>query len=270
VYDSGRLSNTNVLRWFTNDLTLGIIEQLQSGRPYPFSTGTAGFTNGRFFGAGNETQQRPNVLPDGTLSVAGIASAFGSNTLFSGSPASLTACGTAGFTPSQCASMVNTFLAPGSASGKGSIDSFSGEVVDFQFVNGSLERDAGRGSPFARLDMSLKKSFRIARAERVKLELQADALNILNHSNWQGFNTNDVTSALSLGLPNCTNCMRSNGTFVGNSGQVLHVSDITKGKVSSNLLIPAFVGIGAPLAGIGAPASVDGARLFHHLFHVRF
>jgi hypothetical protein len=270
VYDSGRLTETHVLRWFTNDLTMGLIEQIQSGRPYPFSTGTAGFTNGRFFGAGNETQQRPNVLPDGTLSVAGIASAFGSNALFSGSPASLAACGTAGFTPSQCASMVNTFIAPGTASGKGSIDSFSGEVVDFQFVNGNLERDAARSSPFARLDMSLKKSLRVPRTENVKIELQADALNILNHSNWQGFNTNDVTSALSLGLPNCTNCMRPNGTFVGDSGQVLHVSDITKGKISSNLLIPAFGGKAAPLAGIGDPAAVDGARLFQLSFHVRF
>jgi hypothetical protein len=34
----------------------------------------AGFADGRFLGAGNETQQRPNVLPNGTLSTARIAS----------------------------------------------------------------------------------------------------------------------------------------------------------------------------------------------------
>ncbi len=48
VIDSGRLSQTNILRWFTNDITLGIIEQLQSGRPYPFSTGSGGFANAIF------------------------------------------------------------------------------------------------------------------------------------------------------------------------------------------------------------------------------
>jgi hypothetical protein len=272
VFDSGRWTDTNVLRWFTNDVILSGIFQAQSGRPYPFSTGTAAFTDGRFFGAGNETQQRPNVLPDGTISTAGIASAFGSNALFSGSPASLSACQLFGFTAGQCLAMVNTFLAPGAASGRGSVDSFSGQNVDFQFLNGNMVRDAGRGSPFYRTDMSLKKSFRIPRTESVKLELQADALNIFNHSNWQGFNTNNALANFSLGLPNCTNCMRSNGTYIGNSGQVLHLSDITRGKVSSNLLVPVFGGKANPLGGFGDPSTVDNnsGRLFQLSFHVRF
>jgi hypothetical protein len=64
--------------------------------------------------------------------------------------------------------------------------------------------------------------------------------------------------------------MRPNGTYVGNSGQVLHLSDIKHGKISSNLLSPAFGGPGAPLAGLGDPAAVDGSRLFQLSFHVRF
>src|SRR5262249_28890460 len=79
VFDTGRLSNTNVLRWFTNDITLGVLEQLQSGRPYPFSTGTGGFANAIFFWAGNVNQQRPYFPPDGTISTPGNASADGSN-----------------------------------------------------------------------------------------------------------------------------------------------------------------------------------------------
>src|SRR5262249_20664973 len=104
-----------------------------------------------------------------------------------------------------------------------------------------------------------------------------------------GFNANNITSLLAFSthkapcpgplcgtlIPNadfftCANCSRSNGTLVGNSGQVLNLSNITSGKVSSNLLIPAFGGSGAPLAGIGDPATVDGSRLFQLSFHVRF
>jgi hypothetical protein len=258
VIDTGRLSNTNILRWFTNDITIGVIEQLQSGRPYPFSTGSGGFANAIFFGAGNETQQRPNVLPDGTISTAGLASADGTNGLFSGPGG-------------------NTFLAPGmiptssgpcvdvvgKASCLGSLSADLGDVVDFQRLNGNLTRDAGRGSPFFRTDTSLKKTFRIPREENIRIELQADALNLFNHSNWQGFNANNFLSLLALGSATCTNCMRPNGTYAGKSGQILHLSDINRGKISSDLTDPNF-------GGLGDPASVDGSRLFQLSFHVRF
>jgi carboxypeptidase family protein/TonB-dependent receptor-like protein len=255
VIDTGRLSNTNILRWFTNDITLGIIEQLQSGRPYPFSTGSGGFANAIFFGAGNETQQRPDVLSNGTISSAGIASADGTNGLFSGPGG-------------------NTFLAPGIVAGSctdvvgkascaGSLSADTGDVVDFRKINGNLTRDAGRGSPFYRTDASLKKTFRMPRLETVKLELQADALNLFNHSNWQGFNANNFLSLLGLGGPTCTNCMRPDGTYAGKSGQILKVTDIKRGKISSDLLNPDF-------GGLGDPSSVDGSRLFQLSFHVRF
>ena len=255
VIDTGRLSQTNILRWFTNDITVGVIEQLQSGRPYPFSTGSGGFANAIFFGAGNETQQRPNVLPDGTISSAGIASADGTNGLFSGPGG-------------------NTFLAPGIIAGSctnvvgkaacaGALSADFGDVVDFRQLNGNLTRDAGRGSPFFRTDASLKKTFRIPREENIRLELQVDALNLFNHSNWQGFNANNFLSLLGPGGPTCTNCMRPNGTYAGKNGQILHLSDITHGKISSDLTDPNF-------GGLGDPASVDGSRLFQLSFHVRF
>src|SRR5262249_9253742 len=284
VLDSGRLTNRNVVRWFTNDLTLGIVGQYQTGRPYPLSTGTAGFSNGRFFGAGNETQQRPNILPDGTISSAGIASVTGSNALFSGSPASMAICTSSGFTPTQCASFVNTFVAPGSASTKGAADALSGEIVDFQLVNGSAERNAARGSGFFNNDISLKKQFRIARSETVKLELEFDAINVFNHSNWQNFNTNDALAVMDMAVNrdpdgnvvslkpsffNCTNCMRPNGSYVGTNGKVLHISDLTHGKLSPDLLNPLY---GAFASSMGDPAvtTIGQQRKLQLAFRVRF
>ncbi len=255
VIDTGRLSNMNIVRWFTNNVTLGFIEQLQSGRPYPFSTGSGGFANAIFFGAGNETLQRPNVLPDGTLSTAGIASADGTNGLFSG-PGGNTFTAP-GIIPGSCTDVV------GKASCLGSLSADTGDVVDFQKINGNLKRDAGRGSPFYRTDTSLKKTFHMPKAEGVRLELQADALNLFNHSNWQSFNSNNFLSLLSLGGSTCTNCMRPNGTYAGKNGQILHLSDLTHGKVSSDLLNPDF-------GGIGDPTTVDQSRLFQLSFHVRF
>src|SRR5262249_19184733 len=98
IFDTARWTDRNIVRWFTNDVTFGVIEQLQSGRPYPFSTGTGGFANAIYFGPGNETQQRPDVLADGSISTAGIASADGTNGLLSGPGG-------------------NTFLAPGIVAG---------------------------------------------------------------------------------------------------------------------------------------------------------
>ncbi|HEY2233936.1 MAG TPA: TonB-dependent receptor [Candidatus Angelobacter sp.] len=248
VFDSGRLSDTNVLRWFTNDITFGVVEQLQSGRPYPFSTGTGGYANAIFFGTGSETQQRPNVLPDGTLSSAGLASADGTNGLILNGP------------------FANTFAAPADASPSGSVAADDpNTVVDFKQLNGNLKRDAGRSDPFYRTDASLKKTFRVPKAENVRIELQADALNLLNHANYQGFNAFNALSLLSLGGPSCVSCMRPNGTYAGSGGQILHLSDITHGRVSSNLLDPVF-------GGIGDPSAVDNnaGRQFQLSFHVRF
>jgi len=282
VLDSGKLVNANVVRWFTNDLGLSFVGQLQSGRPYPFSTGSSGYANGVFFGAGNETQQRPNILANGIISTAGIASADGTNALFG--PGAVAACLAAGFSAAQC-NIGNTFLAPGQATGVpctdvaggasclGALDPVTGDIVDFQMLNGNMGRDAGRGSPFYRLDVSLKKTFKVPHTERMSFELRADAFNIFNHPNWQGFNTNDVTNVLAFGTLdpaapagkgffNCTSCLRPDGTIVGANGQLLTTSIIQSGKVD-NLVNTLF-------GAIGDPSSIDLPRTFQLSFHVRF
>jgi hypothetical protein len=262
--DSGRVTGNRWAGFFANHLGMSWLGQLQSGRPYPISTGSAGFANGRFFGAGSETQQRPNVLADGTISVAGLASAFGDNALFSDSPASHALCVGQGFTSAFCTSLKNTSLAPAGASGLGAVDALSGEVVDFKQVSGNLGRDAGRSSPYANFDLSLHKAYSIPGKENIKVEVRFDAFNVLNHPNWNSFNSNDVLTILPLSLsPTCTLCQRTNGTFVGASGQVLHLSDLQHGKISSNLGKPAF-GI------LGDPANTDIPRELQLSFHVRF
>jgi hypothetical protein len=156
----------------------------------------------------------------------------------------------------------------------GAVDSITGQTVDFQFLNGNVERDAGRGSPFYKLDVSLRRTFKARGLERVRFELRADAFNIFNHTNFQGFNSNDVLAALGLsinpttGAPKpdfftCTSCQRPDGTFVGSRGQTLHLSDLQHGKVSKDLLHPVF-------GGIGDPATADIPRTLQLSFHVRF
>jgi hypothetical protein len=270
--DSAKATNRSVTRWFTNDLTLSFLGQFQSGRPYPLSTGTAGFADGRFFGVGNETQQRPNVLPNGALSTAGIASFTGSNALIG--PGGVAACIAAGQPTTLCNAVKNTFPAPADASSLGAVDSITGGLVDFQYLNGNLERDAGRGAPFYKVDASLRKVFKARKVKPVSFELRADAFNVFNHTNFQGFNSNDVLAVLGLsvnhttGEPNpnfftCTSCQRPDGTYVGSSGQTLRLSDLQHGRVSKGLLKPVF-------GGIGDPATADSPRTLQLSFHIRF
>jgi hypothetical protein len=264
VLDSGRMFTNRYMGWVGNNLGLSWIGQIQSGRPYPLSTGSSSFGNGsRFFGAGSETQQRPNVLADGTISVAGIGSIDGSAANFG--PNAVAACIADGFPAAQCNGIVpNTFLAPVGANPAGPIDAFSGDLVDFQLESGNLERNAARGSGFVKFDASLHKSFTMPKAENVKLELRFDAFNLFNHSNWTSFNSNDVLGLLPLSPdPACTSCERLNGTYVGSQGQTLHISDLRNGKVSSDLTNPVF-------GGLGDPAAVDSARRLQLSFHVRF
>ncbi len=276
VLDSGKMFANRFMGWAGNNLGLSWIGQLQSGRPYPISTGTSGFgSNARFFGAGNETQQRPSVLPDGTITTAGIASFNGNNALFG--PNAVTACinGLGAAFTAQCQAIQNTFLAPGGGF-SGAKDAITGDQVDFQKVNGNLVRDAGRGSPFVKFDASLHKSFAMPRAENVKLEFRFDAFNVLNHSNWISFNSNDTTNALAPSIASktavnpdfftCTSCMRPNGTFAGNAGQILHLSDLQHGKVSNNLLSAAT----SAFNFLGDPGNADIPRTLQLSFHVRF
>jgi len=177
VLDSGKLTTNRFMGWATNNLGFSWVGQIQSGRPYPLSTGDTAFGNGsRFFGAGSETQQRPNVLPDGTISVAGIGSAGGVVGNFG--PNAPAACIAAGNPATICNGIQNTFLAPAGASPFGPIDALTGDVVDFKLANGSLERNAARGSPFVKFDASLHKQFTVR--ENVKLDFRFDAFNVFN------------------------------------------------------------------------------------------
>ena len=277
VLDSGRITSNHFAGVFANNLGLSWVGQLQSGRPYPLSTGSAPFGgSARFFGAGNETQQRPNIAPDGTINTSGIASFDLSNALFG--PDAVTACITAGLPATQCQSIQNAFAPPAGVTFTGAVDAVSGKPVTFSQVSGNLGRDAARGSPFYKFDASLHKSIPMPRYENIKLELRFDAFNVFNHTNPTLFNTNDVLNVMSPSVTNagstdplkpptvnpdfftCTGCMRPNGTYVGTNGKTLTLADLQKGgKIASS-----------PFNTLGDPGSDDGPRKLQLSFHVRF
>jgi hypothetical protein len=271
VLDSGRMFSNRAMGWIANNLGVSWIGQIQSGRPYPFSTGTSGFgSSARFFAVGSETQQRPNVLPDGTITTSGLASFNGQNALFG--PGAVAACIAGGFPAALCNSIQNTFLAPASAVG-GSVDAVTGDQVDFTSVNGNLKRSAARGSGLVKFDASVHKSFNMPHSENIKLEFRFDAFNVLNHTNFINYSNNDATNFLAPSVDGaggvnpdfftCLSCMRPNGTYVGSDGRVLHLSDMQHGKISKDLLNPVF-GL------LGDPGFADIPRTLQLSFHVRF
>jgi hypothetical protein len=263
-FDTAKLTSGN---WFTgtlvNNWVFGFVGQFQSGRPYPISTGVGEYSGGRFFGIGSETNQRPSVLPDGTIVATNISSR-GGNLAVGPNGASICACPT------------TTFLAPPGASAAGALDSYTGDVVDFQLPSGNLERNAGLGSPFARLDVSIKKLFHpVPRHEQLEVELVGQFFNIFNHPNWQGFNSNDVTSFLSLFQPDgvtpfqpgCKGCIDpATGFYVGQSGHVLHIQDLQHGRVDRHLR-PASQD---EFFGLGDPAAAELPRTIQLSLRVRF
>jgi len=272
VLDSGRMTSSHWVGVFANNLGLSWVGQIQSGRPYPLSTGSSGFgSSGRFFGAGNETQQRPSVLPDGTISTSGIASFDGGNALFG--PGAVAKSIAAGLPAAQCNGIQNTFIAP--VSNSGAIDAVTGDAVDFKLVNGNVGRDAARGSGFVKFDASLHKSFSMPRPKNIKLELRFDSFNIFNHTNLIAYNSNDILEVLTPSVTNagdpilsavnsnfftCTGCMRPNGTYVGTNGNVLHLADLQKGNKIN----------GSVFNGLGNPGADEAPRKLQLSFHVRW
>jgi len=250
VFDTENVFSHRVIKHIFNNWTVGVIGQLQSGRPYPVSTGDFPFSGSAFFGIGNETSQRPNVLADGTLVTTNIASRGGTNLLVGPSGAA------------ACNCPQTTFLAPKGASPLGAVDLFTGDIVDFQFLNGDLIRNAGHSSPYYRFDMSFIKAFRIIPSkEQMRLEFKVDVFNIFNRPNFLLNNTNDDLNILPVGLradgtadPNCTSCLNAfTGKYIGANGQPLRIQDLQKGRVSKSLQAPVF-------GGIGDPAATDIAR----------
>jgi hypothetical protein len=222
VLDTSRLL-TGRMSPIGNNWAVAFTGSVQSGRPYPISTGTAGLSTSTFPALGSETQQRPNILPNGQLSVLDIANADGS----------LPTTGPAG---------------------------------DFKFIGGNLSRYAGLGSGYARLDVSLSRGFQLGHNEQRKLILKADAFNILNHTNFLGFNGNDVMNVLPVMPHGCTRCIdASNGLMIGGNGQPLTLQTLRSGVPDANLLAPNWAPLGAnglpvPVVGIGDPTSADIPR----------
>lgn len=237
VVDSSRTTDRPFFKHLINNWSLGFVGQFQSGRPYPVSTGDGPFVGSIFPGVGGETQQRPNILPDGTIVMTNIASASGTNLLVSEAGAAV------------CGCPQTTFLAPAGASTSGAVDSFTGAPVDFQFVNGNLSRNVGLGSSYSRLDVSLMRGFNLG-SEARRLELRADFFNVLNHTNFLLYNSNDVTSILPIGTTaDCTGCINPfTGQIIGTNGHVLHLSDLRHGRISPDLTNPIFGGLGDPAA----------------------
>jgi hypothetical protein len=236
VYDTEELTDQGVLKWVVNNWTVGVNGQMQSARPYPVSTGEVPYVGTFYPGVGAETQQRPNILPDGTLVATNIASNFGGNLAVSQAGAAV------------CNCPQTTFLAPAGASQNGAIDSFTGDIVDFQFLNGNLGRNVGLGDPYYRFDVSFVKAFPIR--ETMSLELKVDVFNIFNHTNFILFNNLDVLDLMPVSAdPNCTLCLNAHtGYYIGSNGQPLKLQDLQHGRVSEDLLSPVFNGLGDPLA----------------------
>lgn len=239
VVDSEKMFHTPVVRQIANDWTVGVIGTLQSGRPYPISTGDRFFASRSFVGIGNESPQRPNVEANGDLNVTNIAGAFGTTLAISeNGHAACPAC------------PQTTFLAPSGASPLGPVDSLTGDLVDFQFLSGNLARDAGLTSTYNRFDISLIRAIRIPRHETWRVELKADFINAFNHSLFTGFNGNDTLDLLSVSTdPACTSCLSAiTGHFIGSNGNVLTLKDLRHGVLSPSIANPVFGGVGDPVA----------------------
>jgi len=235
VFDTSGVSKMRGLRHLVNEWTIGVLGTLQSGRPYPVSTGDAPFANAFFPGIGAETQQRPNVLPDGTLIATNIANGGANTNLLVGPNGH-----------AMCHCPQTTFLAPAAASGLGPVDVFSGDIVDFQFVNGNLVRDAGVSDAYYRFDVSFIKAFKLG--ETKKIEFKADVFNIFNRPLFFLFNGLDTLNNMPLSTdPNCRVCLNAfTGKYIGSNGQPLRIQDLRHGRVSKDIQSPVFGGLGDP------------------------
>ena len=279
VFDSEKAVGGGFLAKLMNNWQFGMLGNLHSGNPYDVSTGDVTDAVSFFPGLGAETQQRPNVLTNGTLSALNIGNGFsGTNMLIS--PAGVSACLAAYGNNASLCPVATTFAAPASANPQGPQDSLciaagvNCSPVDFQFVNGSLQRNSGRGDPYYRFDTSVTRSFPIPLREAMRVELRADFFNVFNHTNFLLANGNDALNALSVPAPgspnfhNCTNCIDPfTGFYRGVNGQALTIQQLQKGRINPK----AIVNTGAGLFGsIGDPTFADIARQIQLSLHVRF
>jgi len=221
VADTKSLFHTPIVNQVLNNWTFGLTGTLQSGRPYPVSTGSGTFTGSAFPALGSETNQRPNICtagskipgcvgqPIGTLVATNIGSiAQGSNLIISQN--GVAACNNPAIVANNplvlvlpaaspnCAALQTTFLAPAGASTNGPVDSLTGDPVDFQYISGNLGRNAGLTSALYRFDVSLTKAFKIPKWESSSLEFKLDAFNVFNHPLFISNDANDVLNFFSI------------------------------------------------------------------------
>ena len=263
VADTNNLLKTPILRTTLNNWTFGALGSLQSGRPFPISTGDGAFSGSNFPAIGAETNQRPTICsagsrlagcagaPAGALVATNIASTSGTN--LEVSQAGVAACRAAGL--ANCAAVQTTYDAPAGASPLGPVDSFTGTPVDFQYISGNLVRNAGQTLPLYRFDISLLRNIKIPKWEAASLQLKMDVFNLFNHPLFILNNANDVLNFLSLprlvvnGLANPDfNCLAScinpfTGLYLGADGQVLTGNNFQR---ASYVAAQNFKGLGGP------------------------
>jgi hypothetical protein len=273
VADTNNLLDTRIARTILNNWTFGVLGTLQSGRPFPISTGDGAFSGSNFPAIGAETNQRPNVChagstvtgcanaPNGALVATNIASISGSNLEVSQS--GVQACLAAGL--ANCSALQTTFVAPPGASSSGPVDSLTGVPVDFQYISGNLARNAGQTLPLYRFDVSLTREFKIPRWESASLEFKMDVFNVFNHPLFILNNANDVLNFLSLpqltvnGAPNpnfnCTaSCLNPfTGLYLGANGQVLTLANFQRATFDA---AKNFNGLGGP-SGVVTPRIIQ-------------
>jgi hypothetical protein len=263
VADTNNLLQTPVLRPILNNWKFAVLSSLQSGRPFPVSTGDASFTGLNFSALGSETMQRPNICtggspvpsckgePVGALVATNIGSISGTN--LEVGPAGVSACVAAGL--ANCAALQTTYSAPAGASTSGPVDSFAGTPVDFQYIDGNLARNVGQSLALYRFDISLTKAINIPKWESASLELKMDVFNLFNHPLFIFNNSFDTLNLLRLpplsvnGEPNPNfNCSASclnpfTGLYLGAKGQPLTLANFQRATFSA---ARNFNGLGGP------------------------
>lgn len=288
VTDTEKLTHMRFVSTAVNDWTFSFIGSVQSGRPYPVSTGSGGFSGSGFPALGSETNQRPNICtagsalpgcagaPVGALVATNIASNAGSNLLIS--QAGVTAACTAG--APNCNALQTTFMAPAGASGSGPVDSLACRTlalaivpctdpnaaasvpVDFQFIDGNLGRNLGLTKGLTDFDISLLKAFRVPKRESMRIELKMDVFNVFNHPNFIGNDSNDNISALTLpklgpGFNCAASCLNPyTGLYLGANGAPLTLSVFRSGRPDQNLAATNWASLGDP-AVTTAPGALN-------------
>jgi hypothetical protein len=278
VADTNNLFEAPVARTILNNWTFGMMSTLQSGRPFPVSTGDASITGLNFTDLGSETMQRPNVCtagssapgcagaPIGALVATNIGSISGTN--LEVGPAGVAACVAAGLT--DCAALQTTFAAPAGVSTSGPVDSITGTPVDFQYIDGNLVRNAGQSLAIYRFDISLTKAIKIPKWESASLELKMDVFNLFNHPGFIFNNSFDALNLLLLparivnGAPNpnfnCTvSCLNPfTGLYLGANGRPLTLANFQRATFNA---AKNFNGLGGP-AGEVTPRIIQLAIRF--------